>query len=434
MTLFDSDAKPMSGVADRRRFLTAATGLGLVAATTTFGPRAAHAQAAAEELPPPKGIRPGAMLDCRFPVSYQTSVPAAMNVMVQYFAALASRDLRAIARQLHFPWAIYEGIEPLVYQTEAEFLANPPPSMNFTGRLKRAHLDRRLQGHGGLSILPGSFDMLDKLELHTFNPVNVGIELVFTRFSPTGERLERCEGIYGVTNNDGRWAMQLASTIFTPANPPGQLTTEYRDAAEAALRSSRDWMLGWSESSAKILQSRTSSPGRHASIGGGTNPTRTEGGYYPAQRGRRGVRGGGPYSSNFMDSAGVNQPMSIYGSKGVKSRLQVRGDRPATTTTTGTPAGFSEDYSEERFSAFNKSAAGGMGLYGYTHVLPNERILHATVNKAHSFGGYVRYTPESIMISETRSLGIETYVDGRWGSAGGFGQSIYRDSTNDAPE
>jgi hypothetical protein len=131
-----------------------------------------------------------------------------------------------------------------------------------------------------------------------------------------------------------------------------------------------------------------------------------------------------------MDSAGVGQPTSIYGAKGVTSRLQVRsGERP-----TGTPSNFSEDYSEERFSAFNRSAAGGMGLYGYTQILPDERILHATVNKAHSYGGYVRYTPESIMISETRSLGIETYVDGKWGSAGGFGQSIYRDCTNDAPE
>jgi hypothetical protein len=415
---------------ERRDFFRSALGLGVVAVATSFGPGASAEAASSDELPRPKGLRTKAMLDCRFPVSYEVSVPTAMQVLVRYFTALANRDLAAIAATLHFPFAIYEGIHPLIYKTQAEFMASPPPSMNFSGRLQRSLLDRKLQGHGGLSILPGSFDMLDKLQLHTFNPVNVGLELVFSRYQANGEKLERCEGIYGVTNNDGRWAIQMMSTIFTPANPGNQLDVQYADAREQALRASRDWMLGWANSDPKLLSARRGAPGLQASIAGGTNARPAGGaGYYMAEQRNDASGGGGPYSSNFMNSAQLDQPMSIYGSKGVKSRLRVSEGRRADGI-----EGPSADYSEKRFEQFNKSAAGGMGLYGYTLVLPDQRILHACVDKAHSYGGYIRYTPESIMISETRSLGIQTYENQEWRSAGGFGQSIYRDCTNDQPD
>jgi len=58
-------------------------------------------------------------------------------------------------------------------------------------------------------------------------------------------------------------------------------------------------------------------------------------------------------------------------------------------------------------------------------------VLHATVDKAHTFGGYIRYTPRSEFISETHSLGIMTYSDQVWGAAGMLGQCMYRDRTND---
>src|SRR5215831_15496985 len=323
--------------------------------------RSAQAQTSAQppaaDIPPkPVGLKPHAMFDCRFPQSYETAVPAAMSVLTQYFAALAKRDLRAMAKTFHYPFAIYEGTEAIVVESETNLLANPPPSLNVAGTLPPG-----TQGHGGLTIRKGSYDMLDTLQLHTFNPVNVGLELVFSRYDAHGEKLEVCQGIYGVTNNDGRWAIQLASTIYTPAN---QMNVEYRDAVEHQLRSGRDWMMGWSYSDGKLLNMRPGSPGKQASIAGGTRGT-------------------------------------------------------------------GENYTPDRFERFDKLASGQVGKYGYTLVLPNQRVLHATVNKAHTFGGYIRYTPESVMISETRSLGIITYNYGQWGSAGGFGQSMYRDRSND---
>ena len=393
----------------RRNFMGAAVaGFVTVAASASAGSYAV--ETAISDAPPrPAGLKPNAMFDCRFPAAYENSVPAAMTVLTQYFSALAQRDSRAMARSFHYPFAIYEGIEATVVDSESNFLSDPPPSMNVIGTIPAG-----LQGRGGLTVRKGSYDMLDVLQVHTFNPVNVGLELVFSRYDADGEKLEVCQGIYGVTNNDGRWAIQLASTIYTPA---GQIDVEYRDALEHQLRSGRDWMLGWSESDGKLLAMRASSPGKQASISGGT------GGDLTLNAPTRRTGTGGPGAEYFLGSAAANRPMDLYGSKDVKSRLAVRDSRGE--------SGSAEPYTQERFRDFDRLAAGQVGKYGYTRVLPDERVLHATVDKAHTFGGYVRYTPESVMISETRSLGIITYDHGRWGAAGSLGQSMYRDRSND---
>jgi hypothetical protein len=391
----------------RRSFIGTATMSAAGIAIANFG-AAAAAQTPASDIPPkPAGVKTGAMFDCRFPESYEVSVPQAISVLTQYFAALSRRDLRALAKALHYPVAIYEGVEALVVDSEANLIANPPPSMNVAGTLTPG-----VKGHGGLTIRKGSYDMLDVMQVHTFNPVNVGLELVFSRYDADGEKLEVCEGLYGVTNNDGRWAVQLISTIYTPAS---QVGVQYRDAVEHQLRSGRDWMMGWSQSDGKLLSMRPGSPGKHASIAGGTGGD-LAGGAMPRS-------GGGPGADYFLRSAEANRPMALYGTKGVKSRLSVRSASGG--------RGTGETYSPDRFERFDRLAAGQVGKYGYTMVLPNQRVLHATVDKAHTFGGYIRYTPESVQISETRSLGIITYSYGQWGSAGGFGQSMYRDRSND---
>jgi hypothetical protein len=349
---------------------------------------------------PPDGWRDGAMLDGRFPVAFEASVPTAMQVVMAHFTAIARRDAKAVAATLHFPFAIYEGVQADTFESARAFLDAPPRQFDFSGEMTA-------KGHGGLSVMPGSYDMLAGLELVTFNPVNVGIALSFTRHAPWGELLETCEGVYAVTNNDGRWAIQLCSTIFTPA---GHETVVYRDAVEANLRHARDWMMGWSHSDAELLASRRPSPGRQASVSGGSKVRPED----PV---------GGPMAGNFLSSARTRRPMSIYGTEGVKSRLSVRNVSTGEQAQAHTP--------QSQFDNFNNSARGGFELYGYTLVLPGQRVLHATVDKAHTFGGYIRYTPQSQMISETRSIGILTYVDQTWGAAGMLGQCLYRDRTND---
>jgi hypothetical protein len=112
---------------------------------------------ATEELPKPKNLRDGAMLDARFPVYYRTSVPEAMRLVTGYFAAYNDRDMAAVSRTLHFPYATYEGTEPLVYRSADEFLRNPPPSIT-----ESALPDSQLR--------PGTYDILDNLQLQTLTP------------------------------------------------------------------------------------------------------------------------------------------------------------------------------------------------------------------------------------------------------------------------
>src|SRR5580658_10321192 len=74
-----------------------------------------------EELPKPAGLRPNAQLDARFPVYYKTPVGESFRLLTDYFAAFASRDVQGVASLMHFPYATFEGIEPIVYQTAQDF-------------------------------------------------------------------------------------------------------------------------------------------------------------------------------------------------------------------------------------------------------------------------------------------------------------------------
>src|SRR3546814_7943677 len=82
---------------------------------------------------------------------------------------------RSIAKTLHFPFAIYENIEPLVYQNEAEFLRNPPPTLNATGS-------------GPTQISPHSYDLLESVNVHLYCPVGGVFSLGFTRSKPEGAK------------------------------------------------------------------------------------------------------------------------------------------------------------------------------------------------------------------------------------------------------
>src|SRR5579871_5808077 len=110
---------------------------------------------------PPAGLADGAMLDGRFPVAFEESIPAAMSVLMAHFTAIARRDLKAIARTLHFPFAIYEGVEADAYPNAEAFLDAPPRQFDFSG-------EAPAQGHGGMAVMRGSYDLLESLELHTF--------------------------------------------------------------------------------------------------------------------------------------------------------------------------------------------------------------------------------------------------------------------------
>ena len=71
------------------------------------------------------------------------------------------------------------------------------------------------------------------IEVFNSDPVQVNLALTYDRYGASGNKLLRCQGVYCVTNNDGRWGIQLMSTIFTPGPQVGM---QFPDSAMIAHR------------------------------------------------------------------------------------------------------------------------------------------------------------------------------------------------------
>ncbi|MGH9562901.1 MAG: twin-arginine translocation signal domain-containing protein, partial [Terracidiphilus sp.] len=209
----DANAKdPLANAGEvqpaRRDFMKTAAAAGLLGAAgmvSAIGqPAPAQAaqqpQSAEPNLQPPAGMSPRGIPDLRFPICYQDSVPAAVRVMTDYFAALGQRDLKGMAEMLHFPFGTFERTDVIVVQSLDELLAHAPASMNMIDH------PERFTAHDGY-LQPGSYDVLDGIEVFNSNPVAVNLSLKYNRFASDGHKLLRCQGIYCVTNNDGKWAI-----------------------------------------------------------------------------------------------------------------------------------------------------------------------------------------------------------------------------------
>jgi hypothetical protein len=379
--------------------------LGAVGAVSVLGgaPRskahdaAAQAQAsaaqsaAAADFPRPSNLRQGAQLDSRFPVSFAEPVTNGLRLVTEYFTALSQRDVPALSRTLHFPFAIYEDIEPIVVQSAADLIANPPPTLNATGK-------------GKSRIKTGSYDLLESVNVHLYCPVGGAFSLSFTRYTPDGHKLLACDGIYSVTNNDGRWGIQLASTIFHEVDFLG---LSYPDAEQSDIRGNQNYLAAFGYDNEKILNDPRSMRGSYdVPLPVGTRVASVNFGYGPRERSR---------------DAREGRPMSGWRIKGVKSRLGV-----STVTEESRNRVIATNLAE-----FKELAGGAVGEYAYTRDLPARPVtIHATHDKAHTLGGYLRYTADGTLISETRSVGIRIYKAGNWGSAGGLGQVTHHDRSN----
>jgi hypothetical protein len=381
-----ADGNEIDTQTGRRSFIKGAAAASLLGAAVAVPvnariPAPQQTATATDPQIPSSGLRPQGQLDARFPVTFETTIPQAMSLITEYFAALCRRDLQGMVRTLHFPFATYEWTDAVVFKSADELIANPPPSMNVTG--KGDHL-----------IKPGAFDILDNLELHLFNPVGAGLSLSYSRFGPDGNKLLLCHGIYAITNNDGKWGIHLMSTIFTPAD---QAAVVYNDAVEAFLRRGENWQLGYSHRDQSMLNAVLGQVGTQAHVDIG-NPRHLSG------------------------NARAGKPMDEYRIKGVTSRLTVN---EVTEESLAKPR-------DNGIAQFVEWAGGTVGPYGYTMNMPNQRILHYSPDKIHTVAGYRRYMKDGTVISETHaSMGTFTYKNGRWGSAGGVGEMMYHDRSND---
>ena len=393
--IVQSETEPVIDNGRRNFFRTA----GMVSAMGTLGAavgasmlsQQAHAQNSVS-MQNPAGLLPGGQSDSRFPVSFAEPVSNGLRLVMEYFTALNQRDLQGIANLLHFPFAMIEDIEPLVYQNAEEFLSNPPSSLSASGN----------RPIGQRALLPGSYDMLEGVNVHLYCPVGGAYSLKFKRYSPDGHKLMDCDSMISVTNNDGRWAIQLISTIFHEA---GYENNTYPDAEETNRLGGQGYLSAFGYRDEELLNDRSNGRGSYEpSLPIGTKTASVSFGYSPRER---------------TNNARNGEPMKGWVVDGVTSRLNVSEVRP--------PEG---DY-DTNLDQFVELAGGTVGDYGYTRIVPNEPlVIHATHDKAHVLGGYWRFTPGGVLISETRSIGIRIRKAGVWGGIGGLGQVTHHDRSN----
>lgn len=380
---------------NRRTFIAVSTAT-LLGGTAMLASSLAAGQApdgggvpGAREIPRPSNLGPRGMIDNRFPVTYSESVPKACQVLVGYFTSLSQRDLKGMAEYLHFPFATFEGADAVLVNTPEELLAKAPPSMNMSMN------PERFTDHDSY-MKPGCYDTFQGFEVLCMDPVVVGISMSYNRFGSDGKLLSRCDGVYSITNNEGKWGIQLMSTIFTPAM---QIGIVYQDAVDAANRLRIDHDLSYQLSDRRVEP--IAQIGTSASVAN--------------------------YAGQPWSLAPNGRAMDQFKIAGVASRLRFsdgKNPRPRAEPS----ANPLDDYAAYR-EYFHKSGLGGWGwVYG---VLPNSRILHQTYNKVHQFSGAIRFNQAGEECSHNTDIGIITYKLGRWGSSGSVCYTTPHDRSND---
>jgi hypothetical protein len=372
-----------------------------------IGPGVVEAQRAPEAVVDPQAP-PGlkGTPDMRYPLCYQTPVIEGVRVLTNYFAALSRRDAKGMADNMHFPFGTFEGVDAVEVKTPEDLFSHAPASMNLTEN------PERFTDHDSY-LEPGCYDVFDGIEAFNSDPVSVNMALAYNRYGPDGRKLLRCEGVYCATNNDGRWALQLASTIFTPADLIGHV---YPDAIMPARRLRIDHNMSF-------VHRNPSLNDKNGQIGWGANIGA------PAAESSRASQTDPNAPARSQTAIRMSLPggvMALFRVKGIKSRLRMSN----TTVEQLNAPSRDVDYVEYRDTF--KSL--GLGPYGWVFgELPGERIIHHTVDKVHIIAGAGRYTATGKEINTNAQVGIVTYKNKHWGNAGRLAYVMIHDRGNGRP-
>ena len=342
------------------------------------------------QVPPaPPGLKN--TLDMRFPVAYQTSVPAAVKVLTEYFKALGERDLKGMAEMCHFPFASFEGTNVVAVNSVDELIAHPPASMG------TSPTPERWSDHDSF-LQPGCYDIFGGMQVFNSNPVCANLSLDYYRYDDRGKMLLRSQGIYIITNNDGKWGIEVMSTIFTPAD---LIEKRYPDAEEAGLR-------------ARIIHDI------------GPNEKDSDADQYDYQYGQNvglNIGGGGMFGILRPNE----DPMASFKVQGVKNRVRVGENKPTGISPDAAlnirqsggkvdnPADvekYRDDWGWYR-AMFRRAGIGEVGIV--MGILPYSRVIHAGVDKAHVFTGITRYTCSGEHFNTQAEIDIVTWEKGALG-------------------
>lgn len=381
---------------DRRTVVKAAAAAGLLGAAG-MGPSAVRAQSPQQQVEdpqPPPGLKPVAAADLRYPVCFQPSVANGVRVLMDYFTALNQRDAGGMADSMHFPFASLEGTDRVVINTVDDFMNHAPPSMNLTEH------PERFTDHDSF-LKPGCYDVFDGLEVFYPDPISVVMSLAYNRYGSDGKRLLRCEGIYQAYNNDGRWALQQASTIFTPSDLVG---IEYPDAVVAAKRLQIDHDLQF--------------------LRGVVLPESVPA--YPTWR--RPPEDTPKVHSQTWRALHSGESRWNYKVKGIKSRIAPDDGQPTPEPDLGQP-GRVTDYEEYRDTFIPL----GLGPFGFTWgTMADAKVIHQTVDKVHYTCCAARYTATGEFINANYRVSMAIYKYGYWRGGGSMSYTMVHDRANNA--
>jgi hypothetical protein len=369
---------------DRRRFMQGAAGLLGAMAVASPTSRAGLAQqpaAPTQNQPGPRQRRSRVpALDLRNPVSY-AGVASATRVLMDHFKALSERDIKGVADTLHFPYGTFEQTDAVVVKTADDFLGAPPASVNMTTN------PERFTDHDGY-ITEGSYDVFGGLEVFNSDPIQVNLALTYDRYSARGNRLLQCQGVYCITNNDGRWGIQVMSTIFTPGPMVGM---KFPESVMTAHRLRETHTLAYQRAYLPDVWAKTRQLGVNLGV----------------------------IAAKDDDFGFAKAPERR---NGIKNRLQV------------------VNYTQERLDAIkidfplarNRWKSLGLGNWGFDWGGgPPARLIHQSVDKVHMYDGTTRFTAGGEYISNTEEIDVITLVKDRWGIAGILGYILNHDRSND---
>ncbi|HEX9896376.1 MAG TPA: hypothetical protein VGA85_01775 [Dehalococcoidales bacterium] len=313
-----------------------------------------------------KKLKAKAIFDHRYPLMYEESISMGMTTLIRYFAALQKRDLKGMTAQMHFPYASIEGTDVVVVDSAEDLIKKPPKSMDVK------------------SLPKGAFDLFMGVESHTSDPVRAGLTMSYSCHGANGTKLMVCDGLYVVTNNSGRWGLQLASTIFTPTEWIG---VQYPETRYMFAKHEHDWMEGWSYSDSQLLDSTRGLLGKSVTL-------------YP----------------NI--TANVKAIDHLYRNEGIVSRIRVNNIEKVQ------PGSY--DFSEFR----GRVAPHGIGAYSFSLTRHDDRVIHQSSNKAHVTTGYTRFQADGTIISTTWGLSVRVRRGLHWGGIAGIGNTIHYDASN----
>ena len=387
----DIKGDPNDRRTDRRSFMKGVAAAGVLSAAAIAPPLVGQTAAQSSQADRGQGQLGGGLgvgkreprkpsLDLRNPESY-AGIADATRVLMDHFKALSQRDMKGVADTLHFPYATVEQTDVVVVNTEDDLMARAPASINMTDN------PERFTDHDGY-IQAGSYDVFGGIEVFNSDPVQVNLALTYDRYSSQGNKLLRCEGVYCVTNNDGRWAIQLMSTIFAPGP---MVFMEFPESVMAAHRIRETHTNGFQRAWTPDVWANTRQYGLNVGVNAAKD---NDYGFYKAP----------PFKN------------------GIKNRLQVT------------------NYTPERLEAIKIDFKAtrdrwkdlGMGNWGFDWGGgPPARLVHQTVNKVHYYQGTTRFTATGEYISNTEEIDVVTLREGRWGWAAILGYIINHDRAND---